>query len=726
MIHNGTRALRYLLFISCLLFSMTAMNPVAYAQFSSQMSGDWNNAGTWGQISNVPGPTDVVTINAGDIVTVNVLSTGSNQCKNLTMGSGNGTATLTFAAGASLEVSEFVTFGGSGSAQQGVISLASGASLKVAQLIAGNVDGATWIPGESTVELTGTGDITLPSEVFSSYHDLIINKTSGTLSLAGDISVSGDWTANSQFDPSTFTVTFNGAGNQAICGTAVTTFQNLVNNSSGTLTLNQDVSLTGSWTNNSAIASGTRTVTFTGASAQILGGSAPSPFYHLTIDKTGSALWLNNDISVAGNWTNNWAVNAGLSTVTFNGAGNQTIGGSAVNTFASVTVNKGSGTLDLAGNSATVAGTLTLTSGKLSLGNYDLTVGSLHPVLGGSAASYIKTDGTGSLKRTVGAKSVSYPVVFPVGTSSGYNPATISATTGSDVFSVSVKETLDHPLLNNAYVNRQWSIVEQVPGGNVATITLQWNTADEPLSGFNRTGLYIFHYVSSNWSGTSAAYSDLGGGVYKATAIGFTSFSPFAIGNIGATPVELTSFTARYFSPEVRLDWSTATELNNYGFEIERSGNGVDWENIGFVQGAGNSFSQKNYTYTDDLTSNEKRSGSMAYRLKQIDRDGTTEYSKVVYVRLGAISRSIALYPAYPNPFNPSTTLSFSLPEASQLSVTVYNIFGQKVAMLLDGALTDAGFHTLDFNGNTLPSGSYLVRFETPGATLQQQIILSK
>jgi len=293
------------------------------------------------------------------------------------------------------------------------------------------------------------------------------------------------------------------------------------------------------------------------------------------------------------------------------------------------------------------------------------------------------------------------------------------------VFAVSVKEGLNKALLNNAYVNREWTINEIISGGSNAQITLQWNAADE-LSGFSRTlGLSLFHYVSG-WSQTSASYSDLGSGVYSASAGGFSSFSPFTIGNPGALPVELTSFTARYFSPEVRLSWSTATELNNYGFEVERSSDGIIWEEIGFVAGAGNSFSPKQYSFTDNLAESGKLDGSMTYRLRQIDRDGTTEYSRVVYVRLGDISGSVELYPAYPNPFNPSTTLSYSLPESTTLSVRLYNLFGQEIAMLNDTVEQEAGFHTIDFNGAGLSSGTYIVRFETPGQVLQQRIVLSK
>ncbi|HOJ04529.1 MAG TPA: T9SS type A sorting domain-containing protein [Bacteroidota bacterium] len=194
----------------------------------------------------------------------------------------------------------------------------------------------------------------------------------------------------------------------------------------------------------------------------------------------------------------------------------------------------------------------------------------------------------------------------------------------------------------------------------------------------------------------------------------------------GPTPVELVSFNARYLNEQVELNWRTATELNNYGFAIERSRDGALWEEIDLVPGAGNSFSPRNYVYTDKLEGDLRNATRLSYRLRQIDRDGTTEYSRIVVVNTGALPSGVELYAAYPNPFNPSTTVSFSLTEALPVTVKVYNMFGQEVVTLLDNANTVAGFHTVGFQGNNLPSGSYTVTLQAGATVRHQRILLSK
>ena len=194
-----------------------------------------------------------------------------------------------------------------------------------------------------------------------------------------------------------------------------------------------------------------------------------------------------------------------------------------------------------------------------------------------------------------------------------------------------------------------------------------------------------------------------------------TLSSPIEVSN-EPLPVELTSFTADINSNNVNLNWKTATEVNNNGFEIQRAAvrgqrsEVISWEKIGFVEGHGNSNSPEEYSFSDkNLTGGTK----FIYRLKQIDDDGQYEYSKELEVEV--VPKQFALYQNYPNPFNPTTNIKFDLPEASKVELNVYNILGEKVATLLNKTL-EAGYQQVQFNGRDLASGTYIYRIEVSGS----------
>jgi Secretion system C-terminal sorting domain len=177
-------------------------------------------------------------------------------------------------------------------------------------------------------------------------------------------------------------------------------------------------------------------------------------------------------------------------------------------------------------------------------------------------------------------------------------------------------------------------------------------------------------------------------------------------------PVELTSFTALAAGSLVELRWNTATEINNYGFEIQRTlfnpsfgkgGAEAGWEKIGFVQGAGNSNSPKDYSFVDK----NPLSAEVQYRLKQIDNDGAFKYSSVVTVN--SLLSKFELFQNYPNPFNPNTTIKYSIPKAEHVMLKVYDELGKEVSTLVDED-KEAGYYNLTFDGSGLTSGIYYYR----------------
>ncbi len=173
-------------------------------------------------------------------------------------------------------------------------------------------------------------------------------------------------------------------------------------------------------------------------------------------------------------------------------------------------------------------------------------------------------------------------------------------------------------------------------------------------------------------------------------------------------PVELTSFAAVTDNRNVTLNWSTATELNNSGFQIERS-SGSEFQSVGFIAGHGTTTEIQNYSFVDQNVV----AGKYSYRLKQIDFNGAFEYSDVVEVEVLGV-KEFTLGQNYPNPFNPSTTINFSLAVDSKVSLRIFDVLGQEVATLVNGQLA-AGSQRVSFDASSLNSGVYFYRIDADG-----------
>ncbi len=177
----------------------------------------------------------------------------------------------------------------------------------------------------------------------------------------------------------------------------------------------------------------------------------------------------------------------------------------------------------------------------------------------------------------------------------------------------------------------------------------------------------------------------------------------------GLVPVELASFSASVVGTNVNLSWVTATELNNQGFDIERSSDQIEWQNMAFVEGRGTTTQMNYYSYSDKAL----EVGKYFYRLKQLDFDGTSSYSGLIEVDVN-VPLEFALEQNYPNPFNPSTKINFSLASDSKVTLKVFNILGQEVSTLFNGNLA-AGEHEVNFNASSLNSGVYLYQINAEG-----------
>jgi hypothetical protein len=192
-------------------------------------------------------------------------------------------------------------------------------------------------------------------------------------------------------------------------------------------------------------------------------------------------------------------------------------------------------------------------------------------------------------------------------------------------------------------------------------------------------------------------------------------------------PVELTSFSAIVNDDNVELSWITATETNNQGFEIQRSKDG-EFETIGYVEGHGTTTESQAYSFQDKNVV----TGNYNYRLKQIDFDGTSEYSNVIEVEVRSPS-TFSLEQNYPNPFNPSTKIRYSVAnvisngakQSTIVALKVYDVLGNEIATLVNEE-KPAGSYEVEFFADGLTSGIYFYKLQTGSYSETKKMILMK
>lgn len=190
--------------------------------------------------------------------------------------------------------------------------------------------------------------------------------------------------------------------------------------------------------------------------------------------------------------------------------------------------------------------------------------------------------------------------------------------------------------------------------------------------------------------------------------------------NSSIVPVELTSFTGLYDNNSVILNWVTSTETNNSGFEIERRSDTSGFEKIGFVSGNGTSTNRISYSFVDNKLSEPK----YFYRLKQIDFDGSINYSAEVQVNISSLN-DFKLYQNYPNPFNPTTKIQYYLPETSTVKIGLYDLLGNEVLSLINQEMP-AGTNNIELNASKLASGIYFVKMDSKGKAQTIKITVMK
>ena len=244
-------------------------------------------------------------------------------------------------------------------------------------------------------------------------------------------------------------------------------------------------------------------------------------------------------------------------------------------------------------------------------------------------------------------------------------------------------------------------------------INLLWNIAPGSFWGFTtdyyqfRHGWWCIGDPDTSWALFVSEITRLFGcrwaddGRLEGAIIDGTTY-----GTLYPLPVELNSFTCFALNNSVQINWTTATETNNTGFEVQRSQDYKnerlkDWAVIGFVPGYGTTTEPQFYSFTDEAV----EPGTYHYRLKQIDFDGSFEYSKIVEVTIRA-PKEFSLSQNYPNPFNPVSSIQYVISSTQFVTLKVYDVLGNEVAVLVNEE-KPAGDYTIEFDAKGLTSGVY-------------------
>ena len=446
-----------------------------------------------------------------------------------------------------------------------------------------------------------------------------------------------------------------------------------------------------------------------------------------------STVTLSGDLNVYGAFTvsatTSYVATGG--TTTFTGTGAQPI---PAGTYRNLVV-VGATPKVLTGG-VNVTRELDLTGGSVDLGAYNLamtdpgtTAATLSFITGADASHYVITSGLGRLffLRTGGATGARGTVFFPIGTATSYTPAVLknfTGTTSNDAASALVTNALLGTPAGYT-VNKQWDVTwggGALPSGETASLELQWNATDEAPN-FDRTMCTVVHFEGGDWNARVRDYgpATLVDGRWSRTRNQLATFSPFAVQDIEQTlPVELTRFEAVRQGRDARLTWTTASEQNSRGFDVQTSLDGRSWRSLGFVSSTTpNATTVREYSFTDV---EKNKTGLRFYRLVQEDLDGTRTASPARTVQFeGTITTSVT---ALPNPFGKNGALRVELVAgaAGSASLLITDALGRTVHT--EAVNVVAGLNSVQPGVSAaLPAGSYTLTTVVDGQRFHSRLV---
>jgi hypothetical protein len=716
---------KYFLITCVILISFSINTYSATKTWTGTSNTNWADGANWG--GTVPGINDIVnipTVVSGIYPVINSAVSIGNGKITINSNSGAG-ASLSVISGGSLTTTGLITI-----LANGIFTLAGGNSILNGITSSGTID-------VQSGTLTSTSNITISAGMLTQSGGLIhmattpaTNPTNDLVINGGTLTQSGGTIFTRDFTPS------NGIFNQTGSTALIRIFRNWQPSSGHTF---------------NSTAGTVRFSGLPGASATFT--STNSQFNNLIIDTAINPGFDNNAnsiINISGDLTNynSTLINSANATFIFNGTSTQIITSSSIDFFSNLTVNKSNGLVSLASN-ISISKTLNMTSGNINTGGNVLALGTNAFTRGTFlyTSGVIITGSTGGFKRWFINASVSNRV-FPVGTSNTNNSITFSfigapSSSGtltarfisSDPGSISSASINDAGYIINTYSSIGYWQIDTGDGltGGIYSLSLRGQ-------GFNPSGIEITNYQhlrvmkregpGLDWIADGTHINATGSNNDPSIQrTGLSGFSQFAMGGNasdgnplqGSLPVELSLFSYRVNASDVDLNWVTESEKNNKGFEIYRNNLNSEWKKVGYVEGIGNSNTQKTYTFIDI----NPGSGTYNYRLKQIDFNGNFRYFNLNSNVVIGVPGKFSVKQNFPNPFNPVTRISYEIPTDVIVSLKIYDISGREIKQLLNEK-QNAGYYSVIFNGENFSSGIYLYRLIAGNNIVTKKMILIK
>jgi len=558
--------------------------------------------------------------------------------------------------------------------------------------------------GGSTMDVNGNVTLNNGSSVATT--------AGGVLQVAGNVATSSTATIGST---TTGTLEMNGSSAQSTSGILVLFNLTINNNGVGDISTSSNLRFNQGGT--LLVTDGTFVLN-ANAAIRDASGNIPDAADNLQLEIASNGILETSGVDIT-KFNSHTFNNAGA-TVRFTGSNSETI---PAEVYSNLTIENSNSTGPNTAGAVTINGTLTLTDGFVNNSSI-ITLGSGASVSGGSDASYIDgaiaTTGTGDK-------------LFPVGKSGSYRPIELLSVAGTTpVIRFELKEGaggLPGSGINNLSIFRYWEGAE-ISGFTSGTVRLTYGS-DDGVDG-PTADLRVAESPSAFGTYNSIGNSTADGTTVTSTADIVTTIQYYRIGSeLGdnSLPVELATFEATPAIDKITLNWTTASETENFGFNVFKKAGSEEWTKVNeqIIEGQGNKSSETKYEFVDFAV----RSGDVySYRLESVSLSGVINVEDIVEIEV-LVPEKFVLFNNYPNPFNPVTHLKFQLPEFSKVSLKVYDITGRVVKTILNNATYDVGQHVVKWDGTNqnetkVSSGMYVYRFSAGKFSKLGRMILVK